>query len=73
MLKIPNFVSFPLQGMVVMTSNKNIKADINQNGEIFMILNTKPAPQREEGYLYIYADHYNCQMLACCKVEVYSL
>lgn len=75
-LKIPNFVPFQLQtGMVVKCSSHQMKADIMpQDGhKIFVVTTTDRAPKKLDSFLFIYSDSYYSQLLACCKVEVFSL
>lgn len=52
-----------------------MKADImpQEGHKIFVVTTTDRAPKKMDSFLYIYSDSYFSQLLACCKVEVYSL
>jgi hypothetical protein len=40
--------------MVLKSSHKEMKADVNPEGEIFIVMQTEKAPNKIEGYLYVY-------------------
>jgi len=50
-----------------------MKADIDQSGNIYIVLTTDKAPSKQETILYLYQDHFHATLLATCKVEVVSM
>ena len=70
---MPKFLPFPVQGLTLRTSSPSVQADLNADGDMYLLLQTERAPHQSRCYVYVYADHFASALMATCQVEVCAL
>ena len=62
------------KGMSVRSSSLEMIPDLNfETGEVCLVAQTERAPRKTECFVFLYQDNFQSTLLACCKVEIYSM
>ena len=62
------------KGMSVRSSSSDMIPDLNfETGEVCLVAQTERAPRKTECFVFLYQDNFQSTLLACCKVEIYSM